>query len=79
MVIILHEANHKKVRRFVLHQNENDHNVHGGSEYLTKSDNEICISCLMFNRLTILQTTAIVVKRSHVLHGYEQINFNFLH
>ena len=79
MVIILHEASHKKVRRFVLHQNENDHNVHGGSEYFTKSDNEICFSCLIFGRQTILQTTAIVVKRGHVLHSCEQINFNLQH
>ena len=79
MVIILHEANHKKVRRFVLHQNENDHNVHGGSEYLIKSDNEICFSCLILSRQTILQTRAIVVKLGHVLHSCEQLNFNLSH
>ena len=79
MVVILHEAKHKEVRRFVLHQNENDHNVHGGSEYLTKSHNEICFSCLFLSRQTILQSTAIVVNRGHVLHSCEQINFNLSH
>ena len=43
MLIIVHETKHKNVCVFVSPYLENDHYVHVGSKYLTKTNNGIVI------------------------------------